>query len=76
MNRHETMWSLYEEYSTQLEEMSKQDWITFRSHTHQFEDFLLSWTDKLRSVEPSPITVKVQNELDKYQVLMSIRNIF
>ena len=30
ITRHEEMWSLYEEYSTQLGEMSSQDWITFR----------------------------------------------
>ena len=26
----ETMWKLYEEFNTDLEELSKQDWISFR----------------------------------------------
>lgn len=28
--RHEEMWTLYEDYSTQLREMTTQDWISFR----------------------------------------------
>ena len=42
---------------------------THRSHTYQFEDFLLSWGDKLKSSgEPNSITVRLQKDVDKFHV--------
>ena len=29
---HESMWGLYEEFSTGLDELAKEDWISFRCH--------------------------------------------
>ena len=40
ITKHEKMWSLYEEYSTQLEKMSAQDWISFRYVTITFSKVL------------------------------------
>ena len=42
--------------------------IITRGHTHQFEDFLLSWSETLRSATPSGLTIKLQKEIDQYQV--------
>ena len=31
ISHHESMWQLYEEFSNGLEELTKEDWISFRS---------------------------------------------
>ena len=30
ISHHESMWGLYEEFSTGLDELAKEDWISFR----------------------------------------------
>ena len=42
-----------------------------RSHTYQFDDFLASWMDRLKDGldgEHTTVTVRLQKEVDKYQV--------
>ncbi|KAL7696985.1 dynein heavy chain [Lotmaria passim] len=53
------MWGLYDTFEEQLEKLSNEDWLTFRAHTFQFEDFCKEWratlTKKLeKSKAPSP----------------------
>uniref|UniRef100_A0A672SRC3 Dynein cytoplasmic 2 heavy chain 1 n=1 Tax=Sinocyclocheilus grahami TaxID=75366 RepID=A0A672SRC3_SINGR len=45
------MWELYEEFQQGLDEHAEQDWISFRSKTHMFEEFLFAWHDRLRKLE-------------------------
>ena len=43
-----------------------------RSHTYNFDDFLASWMDRLKDGldgEHTTVTVMLQKEVDKYQVL-------
>ena len=43
-----------------------------RSHTYHFDDFLASWMDRLKDGldgEHTTVTVMLQKEVDKYQVL-------
>ena len=42
---------LYEDFNTDLEVLSKEDWISFRSKTGKFDDMLTEWHDKLRKQE-------------------------
>nr|XP_023648221.1 cytoplasmic dynein 2 heavy chain 1 isoform X1 [Paramormyrops kingsleyae]XP_023648222.1 cytoplasmic dynein 2 heavy chain 1 isoform X1 [Paramormyrops kingsleyae] len=67
------MWSLYEEFQSGLQEMAKEDWITFRSKTYVFEEFLFTWHDRLRKLsDHTTMTVKLQQEVDKYKVLVPV----
>uniref|UniRef100_A0A8C9S5I7 Cytoplasmic dynein 2 heavy chain 1 n=1 Tax=Scleropages formosus TaxID=113540 RepID=A0A8C9S5I7_SCLFO len=67
------MWSLYEEFQGGLQDMAKEDWITFRSKTHIFEEFLFSWHDKLRKLNKhTTMTVKLQKEVDRYKGLVPV----
>ncbi|MFT7803200.1 cytoplasmic dynein 2 heavy chain 1 [Arapaima gigas] len=67
------MWSLYEEFQVGFQEKAKEDWITFRSKTYIFEEFLFSWHDKLRKLnEHTTMTVKLQKEVDKYKALIPV----
>uniref|UniRef100_A0AAR2JK60 Cytoplasmic dynein 2 heavy chain 1 n=1 Tax=Pygocentrus nattereri TaxID=42514 RepID=A0AAR2JK60_PYGNA len=64
------MWALYEEFQSGLNHIAQQDWITFRSKTHEFDEFLFAWHDRLRKLEEhSTMSVMLQKEVDQYKVL-------
>uniref|UniRef100_A0A0X3Q6P6 Cytoplasmic dynein 2 heavy chain 1 n=1 Tax=Schistocephalus solidus TaxID=70667 RepID=A0A0X3Q6P6_SCHSO len=66
----ETMWSVYEKFALELEELSKEDWISFRSRTYVFEEFLSRWFDQLRNEKPTSITALLMKEIDQYKELV------
>ncbi|XP_019521077.1 PREDICTED: cytoplasmic dynein 2 heavy chain 1 [Hipposideros armiger] len=67
------MWALYEEFQQGFQEMANEDWITFRTKTYLFEEFLMNWHERLRRVEEhSVMTVKLQSEIDKYKIAVPI----
>ena len=48
-----------------------------RGHTYHFDDFLASWMDRLKDGldgEHTTVTVRLQKEVDKYQVSQSVCN--
>ncbi|XP_071951365.1 cytoplasmic dynein 2 heavy chain 1-like isoform X2 [Antedon mediterranea] len=68
---HEGMWGLYEEFSTGLNELAKEDWVTFRSKTYHFEDFLGQWAERLRDGDTegdvSLMSVRLNKDIEKYR---------
>ncbi|XP_063970614.1 cytoplasmic dynein 2 heavy chain 1 [Lytechinus pictus] len=68
-----TMWTLYEEFSNSLSVLENEDWIVFRSKTYQFDDFLTTWAEKLKSggpdVEHTVMTVRLTKDIDKYKTV-------
>ncbi|XP_073674385.1 cytoplasmic dynein 2 heavy chain 1-like [Garra rufa] len=67
------MWELYEEFQQGLDENAEQDWISFRSKTHMFEEFLFMWHDRLRKLEEhSSMSVKLQKEVDRYKAVVPV----
>uniref|UniRef100_A0A8C5YQN7 Cytoplasmic dynein 2 heavy chain 1 n=1 Tax=Marmota marmota marmota TaxID=9994 RepID=A0A8C5YQN7_MARMA len=67
------IWTLYEEFQQGFKEMADEDWITFRTKTYLFEEFLMNWHDRLRKIEEhSVMTVKLQSEVDKYKTSIPI----
>ncbi|XP_041850617.1 cytoplasmic dynein 2 heavy chain 1 [Melanotaenia boesemani] len=67
------MWGLYEEWQQGFTEKAQEDWITFRSKTYLFEEFLLTWQDRLRKLEqPTAMSVKLQGEVDKYKNMLPV----
>ncbi|XP_028817493.1 cytoplasmic dynein 2 heavy chain 1 isoform X3 [Denticeps clupeoides] len=67
------MWSLYEEFQEGFQNSAKEDWITFRSKTYIFEEFLFAWHDRLRKLEEhTTMSVKLQKEVDKYKSLVPV----
>jgi dynein heavy chain 2 len=68
-----TVWGIYEEFQNGIKEFATQDWITFQSKTHRFDEFLQTWQDKLKkeiskSGKPSTMQVKIQADIDSYKV--------
>ncbi|KAJ7371958.1 Cytoplasmic dynein 2 heavy chain 1 [Desmophyllum pertusum] len=72
ISHHETMWGLYEEFSNGLDELAKEDWISFRGHLYRFDDFLTAWSEKLRTKEPTSMTVRLQKDVDKYKNIVPL----
>ncbi|XP_043928516.1 cytoplasmic dynein 2 heavy chain 1 isoform X1 [Protopterus annectens] len=67
------MWSLYEEFHQGFMEKAKEDWISFRSKTYLFEEFLLVWHERLRKMdEHNTMTVKLQKEVDRYKMVVPV----
>ncbi|KAF1521633.1 Cytoplasmic dynein 2 heavy chain 1, partial [Eudyptes sclateri] len=67
------VWASYEEFYQGFQEKAKEDWITFRSKTYLFEEFLFNWHDKMRKMEEHTImTVKLQKEVDKYKMIIPL----
>ncbi|NWH26647.1 DYHC2 protein, partial [Grus americana] len=67
------VWALYEEFYQGFQEKAKEDWITFRSKTYLFEEFLFNWHDKMRKMEEHTVmTVKLQKEVDKYKGIIPL----
>ncbi|XP_061923239.1 dynein cytoplasmic 2 heavy chain 1 isoform X1 [Entelurus aequoreus] len=73
MEEYSQMWGLYEEWYQGFTEKAQEDWISFRSKTYLFEEFLFTWQDKLRKLEqPTAISVKLQEEVDKYKNIVPV----
>ncbi|NXV90779.1 DYHC2 protein, partial [Calonectris borealis] len=67
------VWALYEEFYQGFQEKAKEDWITFRSKTYLFEEFLFNWHDKMRKMEQHTVmTVKLQKEVDKCKMIIPL----
>ncbi|KAM4699205.1 cytoplasmic dynein 2 heavy chain 1 [Discoglossus pictus] len=66
-------WSLYEEFYQGFNEKAREDWISYRSKCYGFEEFLLTWHDKLRKLEEhSTMSVKLQKEVDRFKMVVPL----
>ncbi|XP_041658498.1 cytoplasmic dynein 2 heavy chain 1 isoform X2 [Cheilinus undulatus] len=73
MDEYSQMWGLYEEWQQGFLEKAQEDWITFRSKTYVFEEFLITWQDRLRKLEqPTAMSIKLQGEVDKYKNMVPV----
>ncbi|KAK2847119.1 hypothetical protein Q5P01_010118 [Channa striata] len=73
MEVYSQMWGLYEEWQQGFRAKAQEDWITFRSKTYEFEEFLFTWQDRLRKLEqPTALSVKLQGEVDKYKNMVPV----
>lgn len=72
----EDSWLLLDHYQTELEELSAEDWLTFRSHTYDLQEFLKKWYDYANRVPPSNVSnyliEKVSTLLDNYPDLKNV----
>jgi dynein heavy chain 2 len=75
------IWGIYEEYQQELNDLTKEDWITFRSKTYRFDEFLSNWQEKLKQLSNNQATksskkhsstnmnVRIQEDIDNYRLL-------
>ncbi|XP_013869519.1 cytoplasmic dynein 2 heavy chain 1 [Austrofundulus limnaeus] len=73
MAEYSQMWGLYEEWQQGFTEKAQEDWISFRSKTYVFEEFLFMWQERLSKLEqPTALSVKLQAEVDKYKNMVPV----
>jgi dynein heavy chain 2, cytosolic len=75
------IWGIYEEYQTELHELTKEDWTSFRSKTYRFDEFLANWQDKLKQLatndsgkgskksSSNSTNIRIQQEIDNYRLI-------
>lgn len=62
---------MFSNFLNNLEDLGKEEWIVIRSRSVQkLEDFLAEWTMKLNARQTSPLTVKLNKEMDKYRSII------
>jgi dynein heavy chain 2 len=57
-----------------MSEFQKEDWVSFRTKTYKFDEFLQIWQERLRkeigkSSKPSTMQLKIQQDIDTYKQL-------
>ncbi|KAH9577240.1 Dynein heavy chain [Trypanosoma melophagium] len=60
------MWSMVGSFQEELESLKSELWIALRSKLYRFDDFVKSWTEKLKEIPTNPITVQVRTLLDAW----------
>uniref|UniRef100_A0A158PNV8 Cytoplasmic dynein 2 heavy chain 1 (inferred by orthology to a C. elegans protein) n=1 Tax=Anisakis simplex TaxID=6269 RepID=A0A158PNV8_ANISI len=63
----ESNWILYEQFNGELEKLADEEWIIFRSKTYLFDEFLNEWTEKVRSLPVTHMTVRIGKDLDNFK---------
>jgi dynein heavy chain 2 len=81
ITRIKNVWGIYEEFQDELNELAKEDWVTFRSKTYRFDEFLSNWQEKLRHLpnnestksskkhSSSNMNVRIQQDIENYRLL-------
>ena len=73
LEKHEMMWGMFEEFNNEIEAMTGEEWIVFRSKMYKFEDFLSNWSKKLQSQEKATtVTVKLIQEVEKLKQILPV----
>ena len=49
MNATEKAWAVWETFSTELDAIATQDWITFRSRLYELADFNTKWINETKN---------------------------
>ena len=56
LNSAQATWSLFDEFRTELDDLSKEEWLTFRKKGYfAFQDFFIKWQESLKSKEKNVV---------------------
>ena len=81
ITRIKNVWGIYEEFQEELAVLAKEDWVTFRSKTYRFDEFLSHWQEKLKQLANNESTksskkhssgnmnVRIQQDIENYRLL-------
>lgn len=62
----EALWLLFDEFNSQVSAIADEEWISLRDHIFDFSDLLDKWTTRLKTFPANMITIRIQNDVDKY----------
>lgn len=62
-------WSLFEEFKNELDEMGKEEWLTYRKKGYfAFQDFFLQWADKVKAATNKNVVTKfLQQQIEEFK---------
>ena len=61
--------ALFEQYTKELDELAKEDWISFRQRLWVFEDFVAAWVEKSTQCPPGAVADHLKTQLNLYRDL-------
>ena len=79
--RIKNIWGIYEEFQNELAVLGEEDWVTFRTKTYQFDEFLSQWQEKIkqmaqnegtksaRKTASKTMSLRIQEDIDNYRIL-------
>lgn len=53
--------------NTDLEKLSKEEWIVFRKRSYKLEEFVQEWQKRLESSQSTALSTRLLQELHKYE---------
>lgn len=62
-------WGMFEEFRNELEEMGKEEWLTYRKKDYfGFQDFFLKWQDKIKqATNKNVVTRFLQQQIEEFK---------
>lgn len=63
----QSSWSVYKEYITALEVMSKVDWISFRVKLYDLQDFVTKWSGEVKGKTKDVVCNRIYDEMEKFR---------
>lgn len=68
VKEHQSSWSLYAEYTSELNGMTSEAWVAFRARIFSFEDFLQKWAGKLKDGKRDMVFDFINKEIRKHRL--------
>eukprot|EP00727_Mastigamoeba_balamuthi_P008592 m51a1_g4355 putative cytoplasmic dynein 2 heavy chain 1 (4311) ;mRNA; f:228679-242475 len=66
----QAIWALYSEFTAGKDKISGEPWMTFRTHSYIFEDFIADWEAKTKAAKEGgqeAVYAFVRNDLERYK---------
>ena len=68
LQEQEESWKLFDEFSKELNEFGKEDWLTYRKKGFfAFQDFFVAWTDKFKQKKKDIVVRFLTTEIESYK---------
>ncbi|KAK6637824.1 hypothetical protein RUM44_008246 [Polyplax serrata] len=72
LQMHFSIWSFYNEFHTELAELSKEDWILFRGKAYKFDEFLSNWEKRAEERSSNKIVIRILQEINRYKAMIPL----
>ncbi|KAF1768244.1 hypothetical protein GCK72_000056 [Caenorhabditis remanei] len=67
----EDNWLIYEMFNNDLDTLSQEEWIVFRSKTYLFDEFLAKWVEKLKGSNQTHMSVRLMKDVEHFKEVSS-----
>lgn len=72
LSQEEDIWHLFEEFKTDLENLTKVEWIVFRKRSFKLEEFVQNWQKRLEEAPSTALSTRLLQELQKYEGILPL----